>query len=73
MYTDECGYPLTSEVCTCVRAVCHYPTLTDVCHCLSHYPPSREKELKVRQINWCPAVNGHNAVGDSQQVCASVL
>ena len=50
MHTDECGYPLTSEVCTCVRAVCYYPTLTDVCHCLSHYPPSRERELEVRHL-----------------------
>ena len=47
---DECGYPLTSEVCSCVRALCYYPTLTDVCHCLSHYPPSRERELEVRHL-----------------------
>ena len=50
MYSDECGYPLTSEVCSCVRALCYYPTLTDVCHCLSHYPPSRERELEVRHL-----------------------
>ena len=44
----ECGYPLTSEECSCVRALCYYPTLTSVCHCISHYPPSRARELEVR-------------------------
>ena len=53
MYRGEagqCGYPLTSEVCSCVRALCYYPTLTAECHCSSHYPPSRERELEVRSL-----------------------
>ena len=29
-----CGYPLTSEECSCVATVCYYPLTSDICICV---------------------------------------
>ena len=29
-----CGYPLTSEECSCVATVCYYPLTSDICSCV---------------------------------------
>ena len=29
-----CGYPLTSEECSCVTTVCYYPLTSDICICV---------------------------------------
>ena len=40
---SQCGYPLTSDTCTCVTSVCYYPLLTGVCECHRNQVSSQNK------------------------------
>ena len=55
-----CGYPLTSEECSCVATVCYYPLTSDICICVGgrhgqhghhgqHVPRPVEQEHKREQ------------------------